>query len=409
MKIYSVFLLTLLLNFKSFSQFKNDNVLYKTVYMSSLCDSLQKYPERIILDVRSPEEYNEETMQGMSGMNLGHFKNSININVQDLGKKLQTIEDYKNKAVFIICSHSQRSRRASALLAQNGFTNVLNINGGLSSIQQLPHEGNECIFDQISTKINYDLIPPIQFCREIISTPLPFILDVRPDSSNNHTSGSQLENSYGIFKSSKHIALSNLTTKLNEVPLNRRIIITDVTGAEAAMAAEILIKSKYNNVGILLGGIQGFISTASKFVPCKSEFYNSPVLYKIIGSADLYDIYTTLVNPLFIDIRAAAEFENKSKDNWKNIGHISGALNIPYEELALSINILEHNKNKTVVIYDFSGNNNIYAAAKELLKQGYKDIYVLSQGLFNLRWTANNIKEYNSLSTLIVNIPKDNF
>ena len=116
-----------------FAQYKNDNVAYKTVFPQELCKELQKYPDRLLLDVRSSGEY-EDTSTSVR-YNLGHLKNAKNIDVQELGKRISEISAYKNKPVFVYCSHSQRSPQASHLLTENGFNKVFNMAGGLSVLE----------------------------------------------------------------------------------------------------------------------------------------------------------------------------------------------------------------------------------------------------------------------------------
>src|SRR6185369_15557412 len=115
----------------------------------------QKQPGYLLLDVRSEGEYEDTSMMGM---NIGRFKDAKNINVRELGQHIGELAAYKDKPVFVYCSHSQRSRRASKMLADSGFTNVININGGMTGILQLPTSGNECVFKQLTTKNNFAML-----------------------------------------------------------------------------------------------------------------------------------------------------------------------------------------------------------------------------------------------------------
>ncbi len=65
-------------------------------------------------------------------MNMGHLKGAVNINIDSFSDHLEDLKKYKDENIFVYCSHSQRSRRVSKLLADNGFKNVYNINGGMS-------------------------------------------------------------------------------------------------------------------------------------------------------------------------------------------------------------------------------------------------------------------------------------
>ncbi len=81
----------------------------------------------IFLDVRTPEEFN-----GLAKEKFGAIRNAININVEELQARISELEKYKEKEIVVYCSHSHRSPRASYMLTQAGFTNVTNMNGGMS-------------------------------------------------------------------------------------------------------------------------------------------------------------------------------------------------------------------------------------------------------------------------------------
>ena len=61
-----------------------------------------------------------------------HRKGAVNINIDSFSEHLPELKKYSDKNIFVYCSHSQRSRRVSKLLSDNGFKNVYNINGGMS-------------------------------------------------------------------------------------------------------------------------------------------------------------------------------------------------------------------------------------------------------------------------------------
>src|SRR5687768_5375522 len=124
------------------AQFKDDNVKYKTVFMEDLCETLKNNPDYLLLDVRSRGEFADTSSSGY--LNIGHLKNAINIDINELGPRLKEIRDAVNKPVFIYCSHSQRSRRASTLLADSGFAKIFNINGGLTTFNLLKETGMPC-------------------------------------------------------------------------------------------------------------------------------------------------------------------------------------------------------------------------------------------------------------------------
>src|SRR4051812_23469058 len=117
------------------AQYKNDNVVYKTVFPQDLCKAMEENPGYLLLDVRSPGEFSDTS--SAIGSNLGHINGAINIDIRQIQKRINEISAYKDKPVFVYCSHSQRSRRVSKMLADSGFTKVNNINGGMTAIYLL--------------------------------------------------------------------------------------------------------------------------------------------------------------------------------------------------------------------------------------------------------------------------------
>src|SRR6476646_10379669 len=115
------------------AQYQFDNVKFKTVYLEDLCQTLQANPGFLLLDVRSKGEFNDTS--SYNNYNIGHLNHARNININELQSRLSELSSYKDKPIFVYCSHSQRSRRASALLADSGFTHVFNINGGLTNFR----------------------------------------------------------------------------------------------------------------------------------------------------------------------------------------------------------------------------------------------------------------------------------
>ncbi len=77
-------------------------------------------PGAVLLDVRTPEEYRQ-----------GHIPGSKNIPLQTLDEAKEIIEN-KDTPIFVHCLSGGRSRQATAILQQMGYSNVKNI-GGISA------------------------------------------------------------------------------------------------------------------------------------------------------------------------------------------------------------------------------------------------------------------------------------
>lgn len=72
----------------------------------------------MMLDVRTKDEYAE-----------GHIKGAKLIPVQQLAERLNEVSH--DKRVYVYCHSGVRSARASKLLAEHGYSNIENIEGGI--------------------------------------------------------------------------------------------------------------------------------------------------------------------------------------------------------------------------------------------------------------------------------------
>ncbi|MEP7256245.1 MAG: rhodanese-like domain-containing protein [Ferruginibacter sp.] len=402
-KLYILFYIAGL-TITGFAQYKNDNVLYKTVYTQDLCNELSSHPGYLLIDVRTPGEYADTSSRGL---NLGRFKNAVNIEVLELGNRISEISNYKYKPVFVYCSHSQRSRRASKMLADSGFTQVFNINGGMTGLRQLPLEGNNCLYDKLETQNTYNIISAADLCTKISNNAKKILLlDVRNDSAFKHISLDAKINSFGYFKNSMHIPLADLETNILKVPAGREIIIIDLFGGEAAKAAELLKRNNYSNVSVLLEGLDAVNSTDRKTLACLPSAYISNLSYKIINAQELKSFLETTNEYLFLDARTTEEFTNKHKNYWQNIGHLENAVNIPSTDLEAQWNKIEGYKTKPVIVYVFGSGTVAHEVANTLVKKGFINVMVLQGGLFNIGWTAANVKGFSSLAKLRVDVPE---
>lgn len=385
------------------AQYKNDNVLFKTVYTQDLCDEMAKQAGYIILDVRTPGEYADTSTRGL---NIGRFKDARNINVQDLGTRINELSAYKDVPVFVVCSHSQRSRRASKMLADSGFKKVFNINGGMTGILQLPVAGNECIYNKLTTRNNYALLSAVEFCQKL-SDQNAFLLDVRDDSSYNHISKDAKINAYGSFRGATHFSLADINSGHANIPKNKEIVITDLFGDDAEKAAKILLDKGYKNVSVLLEGIDRILYNNNNSITCFKNDYISPVKFNIISAQQLPSLMQKNPGFVFLDVRTKDEYENKHKNSWMNIGHVKDAINIPVADLKQQIASIGHYKNSPVIIYAFGSSTPAYEAAYTLVENGFTNVNVLQGGIFNIGWTAANIKGYSDLASLRVDVPNN--
>lgn len=94
------------------------------IYPSDVVDKIKNNKNIIILDVRTPKEYEEI-----------HLKNALLLPVQELSQEsLSRIglgKDSKNKEIIVYCRSGARSKTAYDIMRSLGYTNVKSVSGGI--------------------------------------------------------------------------------------------------------------------------------------------------------------------------------------------------------------------------------------------------------------------------------------
>lgn len=85
---------------------------------------LVKNPSTVIVDVRSPWEFEME-----------HVPGALNIPLEEVSRKIEELRSF-HKPVVLYCRSGNRSGMAVSMLKQSGLTEVYN-GGGLDDIQVL--------------------------------------------------------------------------------------------------------------------------------------------------------------------------------------------------------------------------------------------------------------------------------
>lgn len=74
----------------------------------------------VLLDVRSPQEYDEE-----------HLPNAINIPTYEIYQKAQKIIKDKETTIICYCTIGVRSKKAIKMLRKMGYKNLYNLENGM--------------------------------------------------------------------------------------------------------------------------------------------------------------------------------------------------------------------------------------------------------------------------------------
>jgi len=96
-----------------------DKKFISKVDVTTFKEALSTNSEIQLIDVRTPKEYNE-----------GHIENALLIDFfsEDFKTKVQELN--KNKPVYLYCKSGTRSGKSSKILADLGFTEIVDLKGG---------------------------------------------------------------------------------------------------------------------------------------------------------------------------------------------------------------------------------------------------------------------------------------
>lgn len=66
-------------------------------------------------------------------LKFGMFEDAIHIPMQSVAEQMNMLEQYKHDPVIVICRSGKRSGQIGQFLEQMGFSDVINLAGGMNS------------------------------------------------------------------------------------------------------------------------------------------------------------------------------------------------------------------------------------------------------------------------------------
>ncbi len=94
--------------------------MIKEITADELRAKLEAGEDVLVLDVRQPEEHAEEAIP-----------NSMLIPLGELEDRIDELEAYKDRPIVVYCRSGARSANACMFLSMLGFTNAVNLSGGM--------------------------------------------------------------------------------------------------------------------------------------------------------------------------------------------------------------------------------------------------------------------------------------
>lgn len=254
-----------------------------------------------------------------------HIKGAVHLPLEILSEQLSAIP--QNRLIMVYDETGKKSHQALRTLLGAGFTQVINISGGHTSLQRqartvgfkhlqiylLPIENKTVDDEEVQAEEKTSAISNDDSSTLIVDvrTPEEFRMGAVPDAIN--------------------ISLDELMYRAEELGNNasREIIVYCATGARSAYAQQMLMQYGYNNVKNG-GGVSQMMARA-KTKPAASVAAPSN-------------------EPLVVDVRTPQEFRQ---------GAVPGAVNIPLDDLQRSLTELG-SKEREITLYCASGARSAY-------------------------------------------------
>ena len=372
--------------------FKYDS-LYQTIYAREFCRLVQQEPDLVLIDVRSAGEFADTSVH--ASLNIGHLKGAINIEIAGMKQNLDTLSPYKDKTIVFYCSHSQRSRRVSKYLSENGFTDFYNLNGGMSVLNQLSEKEFPCKQDFLITNLSFKNLSFDETVDLIRKEKQLVILDVRPASQFNSIDGDASYN-VGRIKGAINIPYAELPQRMGELEQikTQPILVYSSSGdGDGSRAAADLNSSGFVTVYHLVGGINDFIATGDR-----KAIIENPAPYVLVDAYQALQLLEKAKDLVIYDTRPTEEYNNMvtGKNDYLNLGHIRNAIHV--EESAFATRQWPVDKKDPILIY---GNEAAFKLASLLAGNGYKNVY-LHDGLYGFVWSGFNIENCKAAKEYLV-------
>ena len=113
-----VAILAIVVAFNTQDLFRSDN--YGDVSVNAAWDLIQNEPEMVILDVRTPSEYED-----------AHIEGAINIPVEEIVDRLNELS--ADDVILVYCRTGNRSGTAVGIMEENGFSKIYHMHEGIST------------------------------------------------------------------------------------------------------------------------------------------------------------------------------------------------------------------------------------------------------------------------------------
>jgi len=380
--------------------YKYDNTVYNAVFLNEAFKLMSANPDHLLLDVRSPGEYADTS--SATALNIGRFKGAVNINISDVPAHLEELKKYIDKPVFVYCSHSQRSRRVSKLLVENGFKKVYNINGGMSLVNESDSRSFTDKYKVLETNTNYKNIASAEAINLLTSNPELLIIDIRTENEFNSKDSIQ-RNNIGRLKNAINIPQDVFKERIASMNLSgsRPVLLYDLHGNNSMDVVDFLRAKGFTQVYNLFEGLVAFACDNKLTPDLRKKLLDGSPGYQFLNPKGCIDLLVNSPGTLVLDTRPFNDFENKASREYMNLGRIKGAIHVGGVD-SLPAVIQQMNKTAPILVYGGSENTGV-SVSNELLKKGFSTVYYLYEGLYRFVWATANIEDCKQGRQLLTN------
>ncbi len=351
----------------------------------------------IILDVRSNGEY-MDTITGGRHVGIGRIKSAINISIQDLEQKpeaIKQLDQYKDEDIYVICSHSYRSRRVSNLLLKNGFTHINNVKGGMSEWYRNYDELQPYMNDLYVNNISYTNLAPSQLYKKMaanepieiigLNSPPRFFFDSLQGPIFNYLPDIKAAVYYKLADS---LQLLERVKAANGKPV---VIYSTIGGGTNDMVAWLVAKG-FSNINMLAGSLTGFYEYMLNYQPADASKKVLVSQSKVVFHTPLSFCKEQPKNVQWIDLRHDTTFNQLTHGTKLDYKTLKGAVNFPFYKTADEFVKQFPDKTKLYMVLPENGFTG-FDLVDALLKKGYRVGWLLG-GIERWEWYTNNIPEF---------------
>ncbi len=265
-----------------------------------------------------------------------HVKGAIHVPLELLSEQINTIPE--GRSVIVYDETGKKGHQALRTLLGAGFTDVINISGGHTSLQR---QARTIGFKNL--EIN--LLPvEVKTLEEETSKAEEKVVEKAKDENSLLVVDVRTTEEFedGAYPDAINIPLDEIMDRLDELGSNaaREIVVYCASGARSAYAQRMLSQTGYTNVKNG-GGIAAMMASRNT-KPSATASLNEPIV---------------------VDVRTPQEFAG---------GAYPGAINIPLDELQMRIVELG-SKSREITLYCASGARSAYGQ-RGLLQMGFTNI-----------------------------------